>query len=183
MQATTLGLLFQLNHGVPEQAMLKRIDNELLDELADKARHNPRRRLNLNFHQSLDEPVQRLFNAMEPDSYVRPHRHAEAGKWEFFLVIRGTIHALIFTESGAIKERLVLSAQGPTLGLEIPDGHWHTLLSMESNSLVFEVKPGPYQKISDKDFAPWAPSENDEQVSVFLQWLKYGELASLPPAW
>ena len=61
-----------------------------------KAANAERRRAHLNVHETLDANVQRLFIAIEPDTYMRPHRHQEAHKWEFFLVLTGAIDLLIF---------------------------------------------------------------------------------------
>jgi hypothetical protein len=36
--------------------------------------------------------------------------------------------------------------------------------------VVFESKTGPYDPASDKDFAPWAPDEEDkESARVYLE--------------
>ena len=39
---------------------------------------------------------------MEPATYVRPHRHPEAGKWELFTVLRGSLVALTFDDEGRV---------------------------------------------------------------------------------
>ena len=44
----------------------------LLDALSAEAIRLPRRRKNLNVHPVLEDPVQRLFNALEPGTYARP---------------------------------------------------------------------------------------------------------------
>jgi cupin fold WbuC family metalloprotein len=50
--------------------------SEYLDELSGLAKVSPRLRQHRNIHTSYDDPCQRLFNAIEPESYIRPHRHA-----------------------------------------------------------------------------------------------------------
>lgn len=81
---------------------MKLFDQALLDELVLKAKASPRLRANHNVHNELHEPVQRLFIAIEPGSYVRPHLHPEAEKWEFFMVLRGKLAALLFDEKGKV---------------------------------------------------------------------------------
>lgn len=164
-----------------EGTMYKLIDNTLLDNLTKQASDSPRLRINKNFHTELIDPIQRLCNAFEPQTYVRPHRHCELGKWELFVILRGSIAVLVFNETGAIEKRVILSDQGPVRGIEIAENQCHTLVSLQSGTVVFEIKPGPYQTMSDKDFAPWAPKEGDGSVPLFLDWFKRGEINSRPP--
>lgn len=45
---------------------IKIIDSKILDELTASAKASPRLRMNLNFHQSLDEKSHQFLNAHEP---------------------------------------------------------------------------------------------------------------------
>ncbi|HTG82888.1 MAG TPA: WbuC family cupin fold metalloprotein, partial [Geobacteraceae bacterium] len=56
---------------------MKIIDQHLLDQLSAEAANNPRLRKNHNIHPSDDFCCHRLFNAVEPGSYIRPHRHLD----------------------------------------------------------------------------------------------------------
>jgi len=152
--------------------MLSLLNRTLLDELNQAAQALPRRRKNLNLHQSLDEPLQKLFNAMQADSYVRPHRHPEATKTELFIAIQGRFAALIFDDHGKVTERIEFSPGGDVFGAEIKPGTWHTVIALQDGSVFFEVKQGPYTPLSDKDFAGWAPAENTREVNVYLDWLR-----------
>ena len=124
--------------------------------------------MNHNLHQSYDEPCQRLLNAMEPGSYVRPHRHLTPPKPECFLVVRGRFAAFIFADDGTIERGILFAAGDSTLGVDIPAGVWHAVVSLESGSVFFETKPGPYLPPSDKDFAPWAPAEGSVGAPAYL---------------
>ncbi len=159
---------------------MKLFDEHLLDELVEKAKASPRLRANFNVHENLDDPVQRLFIAIEPASYVQPHRHPEMEKWEFFMVVRGRLVALLFDEQGNVLRREELLPGGPVYGFEIPPNSWHCVVALESGSIFFEVKQGPYAALSDKDFASWAPREGEPACGEFVQWLaaaKPGESA------
>lgn len=46
---------------------MKIINEQLLDETQAKALQSPRLRMNYNFHERLDDPINRLLNAMEQD--------------------------------------------------------------------------------------------------------------------
>lgn len=160
---------------------MKLFDQAILNELVAKAQAAPRKRANLNVHEDLHEPVQRLFIAIEPGSYVQPHRHPEVEKWEFFFVAQGRIAALFFDEAGQVTQRLELTPGGPVYGFEIPPNTWHTVLALESGTVFFEVKQGPYTPLSDKDFAAWAPKEGGEDCAAFWQWMstaKVGDVAA-----
>lgn len=162
--------------------MLKTFADAQLEALTEQARAAPRRRKNYNLHEQLDDPIQRLCNAFEPGTYVRPHRHPQAGRWELFTVIRGSVGILLFEEGGRVVERIHLGDQGPHYIVEIPDNTWHTVFSLKPGSVLFEVKHGPYEALSDKDFAAWAPPEGDPQVEAFLNWFTEARIGDRPPA-
>lgn len=158
------------------------IDNHALVELSKTAQSVPRLRKNLNIHAQLDDPVQRLFNAMEPGTYVRPHRHPGKDRWEFFQIVSGRAAVLTFDQTGTVQEKIELSQTGPNVAIEIPGNQWHTLVSLQSGTVLFEIKQGPYQPLSDKDFATWAPQEGDRAVESFVQWFTDAHPGDLPPA-
>ena len=130
------------------------------------SRAAPRRRANHNLHPSLDDPIQRFLNVLQPDSYVRPHRH-ERDRFELFLVLAGRAAALLFDDFGTPSAAVVLSPAG-TRAIEIAGATWHTLLALDPDTVLFEVKPGPYRPLDDKEFAPWAPLEGDPAAPALL---------------
>ncbi|MFT3804914.1 MAG: WbuC family cupin fold metalloprotein [Burkholderiaceae bacterium] len=144
------------------------LDARRLDELIDAARRSPRRRLNLNLHPTMDEPIHRLAIAMEPDSYVRPHRHP--ARWELLIVVRGRFDVSTFDDDARLTGRIRLAA-GETAALQYPAGTWHTLVALDSGSVFFEVKEGPYLPVDAADWLPGAPAEGASTVPAFLQRL------------
>ena len=107
---------------------MKIINEQLLDETQAKALQSPRLRMNYNFHERLDDPINRLLNAMEPGTYLRPHRHL---------------------------------------------GTWHGLLVLESGSVIYEIKQGPFAPLAPENLAPWSPeAEDTEGVKKYLEWLE-----------
>lgn len=149
--------------------MMQTITPRTLEELAAKSAVAPRRRCNLNMHGDLADPIQRMINAGHPGSYVRPHRHG-GGRWESFALLQGAVAVLCFDDAGKVTERVELRA-GSTLVAEIPGGVWHAIAFLEPGSAVFEIKPGPYQPATDKDFAIWAPDENVFMAAAMEAWL------------
>lgn len=151
---------------------IKRLDTALLTELSRQALSSPRLRDNYNFHERPDERVQRLCIALEPDSYVRPHRHPEDGKWEFLLALTGTVLLLTFDAEGHILERLRLEPHGALRGVEISPDTWHTLLAEAPGTVILEVKQGPYLPVAFSNFAAWSPREGSPQAREFQNWCR-----------
>jgi len=151
--------------------MLKRLDSPLFDELTARARSAARGRTNENLHAGPDDPVQRFLNAIEPGSYVCPHRHTQPPKWELFVALTGAALVLTFDEHGTVLGREQVTAAGPLRGLEIPPGVWHAIAALAPGTVLLELKPGPYQATSDKDFAPWAPREGAPAAADFARWM------------
>ncbi len=141
----------------------------------------PRLRAQHEFHESLQDPIQRFLNAMQPGSYVRPHRHSGDDRWEWFQALAGAAGILIFNSHGSVLDRVDISSAGPVYGVEILSGAWHTPVSLAPGTVLFEIKPGSYVPLIDKDFAPWAPPEGDQNCRRFTAWFSTARVADVPP--
>ncbi|MDD5297419.1 MAG: WbuC family cupin fold metalloprotein [Rhodocyclaceae bacterium] len=148
---------------------MKRITTAALDALSRQARQSPRLRANLNLHEELSDPVQRLAIAMEPGTFVRPHRHRHT--WELLQPLRGRFLVLHFDDAGTVTARTVLGAD--CLALENPAGQWHAVLSLDEGGVIFEVKRGPYQPLAEEDQAPWSPAGDDPAAAALM--LRYAQ--------
>jgi cupin fold WbuC family metalloprotein len=151
--------------------MTKIIQSTDLAQLAGKAAGSERRRAHLNMHDTLEAPVQRLFIAVEPDSYMRPHRHPQSNKWEMFVLLNGEIDLLVFADDGTLKQRETLSANA-LRAVEIPPNTWHAYVCRQPGTVVLEVKEGPYIPTPAEDFAPWSPAEGEEGAPSYLNWMR-----------
>ena len=109
---------------------------------------------------------------MEPLSYIRPHRHIEAEKAETFFLVSGVLGVVTFTDAGDIAEKAVLSQASGRVAVDIPHGVYHTALSLESGTVFFEAKAGPYRPMGEAEFAPWAPPEGSDVATSYLEELK-----------
>lgn len=151
---------------------MKIINEQLLDKTTDLAKKSPRLRMNYNFHEELDDPINRLLNAMEPDTYIRPHRHLNPDKDEIFLLLRGKAMVFIFDDNGGIIEKYLLDPLAGNYGAEIKPGVWHSLLVLESGTVVYEIKPGPFAPLHPDNMASWSPEPDDEKsVKEYLTYL------------
>lgn len=149
----------------------KIINSPLLDQVSQEANKTPRKRKNYNFHQSEDR-VQRFLNAIESNSYIRPHRHINPLNDEIFLVLKGRGAIFIFDENGSIQEVYELNPETGNFGVDIPGGVLHTIVSLEDGSVFYEVKEGPYNPAAAKHFCEWAPEEDTPEAAEYLTYLK-----------
>lgn len=169
--------------------MIRLIDTALLDAVCAEAAASPRRRKNRNFHPRDDFPGHRLLNAMQPESYVAPHRHLDPLKDETFVVLRGRLGLVIFDDEGKATHTVTLTADGGNpaakvspggtavdvvagCGADLPHGTWHSLVALTPDVVFLEAKSGPYLPLTEAEKAPWAPAENDPGAADYLQGLR-----------
>ena len=164
------------------------IDRALIQQKVEDAKKNIRKREIHNFHSSDQEALHRMLNSIQPGSYIRPHRHLDPPKDEAFVLLKGSAGFVIFdAELGLTKKQFnLLDFARGTYGIDIRAGVWHTLFSLEPDTVLYEVKPGPYTPLSDKDFAPWSPPDSSPEKADFLIDLEdeFRSYWNLPPrAW
>ncbi len=160
---------------------MKLIDTALLTWLSSQAAANPRLRQNYNLHDSNDEACQRLLNAVQPGTYVRPHRHKTFAKPESFVGLRGRIALLIFDDGGKVVKIVPLGPREDVAGADLSCDTWHTVVSLEAGSVFYEAKPGPFDPSHRSDTASWAPEEGTPEATAYLQSLVDLIQASLLP--
>jgi len=148
------------------------ISQEILDMVTREAKTTPRLRKNLNFHQHDDSSCHRLLNAVEPDSYIPPHRHLGLEKDETIILLRGSLGVVFFDGGGNVLETAILSLGGVAVGVNIPHGEFHTLVSLENGTVFFESKAGPYRALTAEERAPWAPGEGSDESGEYLAELR-----------
>lgn len=124
------------------------INDLLLNEVTTKAVESARLRMNHNLHTSLDAKAQRLLNALEPGTELPIHRHKHTA--ETYILLRGKIRVLFYDSAKQCIDSFLLNPLTGEYGINIPAGQWHTLEVLESGTVIFEVKDGPYMPL-DKD--------------------------------
>lgn len=129
--------------------MAIKIDKVLLDYLTEQAMASPRLRMNYDLRNGSSDTSQRMLNAIEPESEVPIHRHQKTS--ETVVCLRGSLIEEFYDESGAIIESFEVAAAGECCALNIPAGVWHTLKSLESGTVILEVKDGAYEPIGPDD--------------------------------
>jgi cupin fold WbuC family metalloprotein len=150
------------------------VDHLRVDLLAREAEASQRKRAHLLLHSGPDDQVQRLLIALQPGTYVRPHHHSE--QWEMLILLSGRADLLGFSLGGQLLDRYELSTAAPVA--QIPVDAWHGVVALETNTVIMEVKPGPFRP---NEFADWAPSEGGKNVHQFLEWLAKSRSGAIWP--
>ena len=126
------------------------INKLLLDDLIEQAKASPRLIMNLDLRNSAADTSQRMLNAIEPGSEVPIHRHQKTS--ETVVVLRGRVVEEFYDElDRTCSATYEVAAGGPTCALNIPAGTWHRLRSLESGTVILEMKDGAYEPTQECD--------------------------------
>lgn len=166
-----------------KQTQMKLFSLEYLNDLTEQAMTSARLRQHRNVHQSFQEPCQRLFNAIEPGSYIRPHRHLSDPRDELLVAVRGLMALLTFDDEGQVANVVCFGTERfgreVCAAVEVPSAVWHTVISLRKGSVLLELKAGPFNPGQPKDLAQWAPEEDSidapHYLAVLETYLKHGE--------
>lgn len=137
------------------------LTDEILRTGSQAAAQSPRLRIILPLHRQQEALVQRMLNFMQPGTYLAPHLHPLPFASETIHVIQGAIGFLIFDPGGKILSQHLLKADGRGF-IDIEPNVWHGFVVLEPNTVIIEIKRGPYDGPHDKVFAPWSPKEGEE---------------------
>lgn len=156
-----------------DQAGLYLVDASRMTTLVGAAANSPRLRAHLLLHAGPEDQVQRLLIAAQPGTYVRAHRHS--AQWEMLTLQSGRMDVLCFDEDGRVLGRKALAPASPVV--QIAPGIVHGCVVAAPDTVVLEVKPGPYQP---NEFLAWAPEEGHADSAAFLTW---ATAAAVGQAW
>jgi cupin fold WbuC family metalloprotein len=157
---------------------VRMISADVVDRLRADSRASPRRRQHMNLHKDHAEPVQRLLNVIQIESYIRPHRHSLDPKTESLFALAGRFVLFVFDDGGQVIRMVRLGSEkyvcgaATCIGIELSPGTWHTVLATEPDSLLLELKAGPFDTNAAKEHAPWAPGEGTEDGRIYLGKLR-----------
>ena len=125
------------------------ITQAILDKLSEEAKESPRLRMAMDLRNSPEDQSQRMLNALEPGTVMPIHRHH--GSSETVVILRGKIQWIFYDENGAETERVVLDAYGEPRMLNVEKDRWHSLECLESSSVLYESKDGPYHPLEEDE--------------------------------
>ena len=124
------------------------IDDNLIHRVTSLAKESPRLRKNYNFHETLDDPCQRMLNIMLKGTKFEIHRHTNTA--ESFVLLKGELDLIYFNDKGEETDRFRLDPLTGNYGIHIPAGQWHSLEIIE-DSTIFETREGPYIPVSKEN--------------------------------
>lgn len=125
------------------------IDKDVFDELSAKAKANPRLRQSMDLRNSPEDNSQRMLNALEPGTVMPIHRHHASS--ETVAILRGKIRWIFYDNNGNETERVMLDAEGEPRMLNVEKDRWHSLECLESGSVLYESKDGPYHPLLEDE--------------------------------
>lgn len=150
-------------------------NGKFLIELTAQAKENTRLRKHYNIHKSYQEPCQRLFNALEIGTYIRPHRHFSEPREELLVAIKGHMALITFSDFGEIVDVILLCAGkvgcDSAVAVDVPPNIWHTVVALEPECVLLEIKSGPFNPDQPKDFPNWSPKEGTTAAENYLAGL------------
>ena len=123
------------------------IDKAILDDLSAKAKASPRLRMSMDLRNSASDLSQRMLNALEPGTVMPIHRHT--GSSETCVCIRGHFEEYFYDSAGRLVETVDMVPGGVVLNIE--KGQWHSLKCLESGTVLFEAKDGPYHPLEEDE--------------------------------
>ena len=148
------------------------LTEDLLERGCVAARQSPRQRIIFPIHRKQEARVQRMLNFVQPGTYITPHRHPLEHATESVQLLRGELGCLVFEEDGRVRSTHHLRANAPAAFLDLEPGLWHGMVVLAPDTVMLEIKHGPYDATTDKEFAPWAPGEGDANAeSLRSEWL------------
>ena len=123
------------------------IDQQVLDALTAQAKASLRLRMNLDLRNSPADKSQRMLNAIEPGTVLPIHRHRTTS--ETVVCLRGHFVEYFYDAAGRMTDAIDMVPSGTLIN--IPAGQWHNLVSLESGTVLLEVKDGAYEPIGPED--------------------------------
>ena len=150
---------------------MKYINRKIIEEQIGLSRKSKRKRV-IYCYSKQEDNIQRMINAVQPDSYIPPHKHLH--KTEVFIALCGKFLVVEYDDFGGIKEYCIISGKGENNGAEIQMNTWHNFIALKKDSVLYEFIDGPYINNSEhKIFPEWAPKEEEyEKGMVFITDIK-----------
>lgn len=151
-----------------------RVSQEYMETLKERARQNPRRRIRLCAHPSVNDLLHEMLIVHEKGTYVRPHKHLN--KTESVHIIEGLVDVVVFDDDGNITDVMQMGdyKSGGNFYYRMQYPYFHTLLIHSDILLFHEVTNGPFDR-NNIVFASWAPLETDiESNRSFLDKISDG---------
>lgn len=125
------------------------LSTAILDDLSAQAKASPRLRMNFDLRNSPNDQSQRMLNALEPGTVMPIHRHRHSS--ETVVVLRGKVKWVYYNDKKEVTDTFIVAPGSDLVGLSVPMGQWHSLECLETGTVIFESKDGPYEPTRPED--------------------------------
>lgn len=125
------------------------LKEDIITRVTQQAQASTRLRMNYNLHESFEDSVQRMFQALDPGTEIPIARHPYSS--ETLIMLRGKLRVLIYDDNKNIIEDVVIAPNTENIGYHITKGTWHKVESLESGTVCFETREGPYAPVAEED--------------------------------
>ena len=127
-----------------------------------------KRRARINAHPDGEDALHEMIIAIDPSSYIRPHKHP--GKSEAFHIIEGEVDIVVFTDDGEIDRIVPLGppGSGRAFYYRMSMAFFHTLIIRSDILIVHEITNGPFRP-SATVFADFAPDDREAEKAAAYQ--------------
>lgn len=148
------------------------LTSDFIDTGIEASRQSSRKRIICPIQRSQNDAVQRFFNFLQPGTYIRPHYHALKGATETIHILQGSIVFFVFEDDGTLKDGYYMEAGLTGSLIDIVPGVWHSFVVLSKDTVIVEFKRGPYNALTDKVYADWAPEEGSLAAIEYLKMLE-----------
>ncbi len=139
-----------------------------LETLKAAVRASAKRRARINTHPDGEDALHEMIIAIDPSSYIRPHKHP--GKSEAFHIVEGEVDIVVFKDDGQIDQVVPLGAPGGERSFyyRMSQPFFHTLIIRSDVLIVHEITNGPFRP-QGTIFADFAPEDSDAEKAAAYQ--------------
>lgn len=123
-----------------------------------------KRRARINAHPDSSDALHEMMIAIEPGSYIRPHKHP--AKSESFHIIEGEVDIIVLDDTGDIRRIVSLGDKdsGKAFYYRMSQPFFHTLIIRSPLLIMHEITNGPFRP-EGTVFADFAPPDTDEAAA------------------
>ncbi|MCK4588435.1 WbuC family cupin fold metalloprotein [Candidatus Woesebacteria bacterium] len=137
------------------------------DVLLFYARENSKKRIKKEVSEP-QEDIRIIWNAVLPDSYIRPHKHENCHTPDILTALKGYFRLFIFDDEGKVTDATLVS-RGKVV--EIPANTWHSVVAL--SPCVYSEEEREFEK--REVFPNWAPKEETPEGEIYLEELRERE--------
>jgi len=115
-------------------------------------------RVRLCVHRDESDSIHEMFILLQKGEYIRPHRHLN--KPESLCATEGVAEIVLFSQAGEPVRSFSCGVDEDQYYYRISEPIYHTLLVQTPYFVFRETTKGPFHR-AETEYAPWAPSEDD----------------------